>query len=132
MNAADGDTGVDDDIVYSITAGNLLINGTPSFFINTSTGWISVNVPSLDREEHPMYHLAVRVRQSLVLCVHLITGSSLLTHQYYFLPLLIIIYLFNLQCLIHMLPVGGFLMIYFIVLFRGMRVTHLITGHLPQ
>lgn len=62
VRAVDQDEGIDDTILYEISGGNLLINGTPSFAINTSTGVISVNVPTLDREEHPIYQLIVQVR----------------------------------------------------------------------
>ena len=61
MRAVDQDEGIDDAILYTISSGNLLINGTPSFAINESTGVISVNVPTLDREEHPTYTLTVTV-----------------------------------------------------------------------
>jgi hypothetical protein len=65
VGAEDQDEGVNDDIIYAITDGNLLINGTMSFSINESTGLISVNVPMLDREEHPMYDLTIRVSATL-------------------------------------------------------------------
>lgn len=62
VDAVDQDEGIDDVIFYEIINGNLQINGTPSFSINESTGLISVNVPMLDREEHPTYMLTIRVR----------------------------------------------------------------------
>lgn len=65
VNAVDGDEGINDDILYSITGGNLRINGTPSFSIDASSGWITVNVPSLDREEHNSYVLEITVRLQL-------------------------------------------------------------------
>lgn len=61
MFAFDGDVGVNDIILYTITAGNLEINGTESFAIGNESGIITVNVPSLDREEHPQYDLTVQV-----------------------------------------------------------------------
>lgn len=61
VHAFDQDQGINDAILYTITRGNLMINGTPSFFINESTGLITVNVPSLDREVHASYSLEVTV-----------------------------------------------------------------------
>lgn len=58
----DQDEGIDDDILYSITSGNTPINGTPSFVIDETTGWITVNVPILDREEEDQYNLIITVR----------------------------------------------------------------------
>lgn len=57
----DQDEGINDNILYEISGGNAMINGTPSFSINETTGLISVNVPMLDREEHGMYSLFVIV-----------------------------------------------------------------------
>lgn len=61
VEANDQDEGIDDDISYGIILGNLMINGTPTFSINTTTGVISVNVLSLDREEHDEYSLQIEV-----------------------------------------------------------------------
>ena len=62
VSAYDGDRGVDDDIVYSLEDGNDLIGGNASFAIDNTTGVISVNAASLDRETHDMYTLRVQVR----------------------------------------------------------------------
>lgn len=62
VSAQDGDTGVQDDVFYTLEdAGNYLINGQLSFIIDAETGEISVNVTSLDRETHPFYPLTVTV-----------------------------------------------------------------------
>lgn len=59
--ARDGDTGINDDVIYSLEdEGNSLIDGQLSFIIDNVTGEISVNV-SLDRETHPSYTLTVKV-----------------------------------------------------------------------
>ena len=62
--------------MYSITGGNSIINGTPSFSINDTTGWISVNVSSLDREEQAMYTLEITVSllSYMVLCSRAISS----------------------------------------------------------
>ena len=61
--AMDGDTGVNDDVLYTLEdTGNGLIDGQLSFVINSVTGQISVNVSSLDREEYSSYTLTVQVR----------------------------------------------------------------------
>lgn len=57
----DQDEGINDSILYEILGGNAVINGTPSFSVNETTGVITVNVPMLDREEHPTYSLSVIV-----------------------------------------------------------------------
>lgn len=60
--ARDGDTGINDDVVYSLEDdGNSLIDGQLSFIIDNVTGEISVNVTSLDRETHHSYTLTVKV-----------------------------------------------------------------------
>lgn len=61
VTAIDQDEGVDDDIILSISSGNTMINGTASFAINESTGWITVNIPQLDREEVDEYTLTIMV-----------------------------------------------------------------------
>lgn len=66
MVAIDQDEGIDDDIIYSITSGNTFINGTPSFVISNTTGWITVNVPLLDREEEEEYNLIITVRIAFI------------------------------------------------------------------
>ena len=62
MTAVDGDRGVNDDIVYTLVSGNMVINDTESFGINMTTGIIFVNAPVLDREIHQVYTLTVEVR----------------------------------------------------------------------
>ncbi len=70
----DQDEGIDDDIIYSIASGNTRINGTPSFFINETTGWITVSVPLLDREEEEEYILTIMVPNiSHILFVHYVS-----------------------------------------------------------
>ena len=60
--ARDGDTGINDDVIYSLEdEGNSLIDGQLSFIIDNVTGEISVNVTRLDRELHPSYTLTVKV-----------------------------------------------------------------------
>ena len=66
----DQDEGINDDIIYTISDGNLIINGTQSFAINESTGLITVDVPMLDREEHSMYTLTITVSLLLSMSVH--------------------------------------------------------------
>ena len=79
VSARDGDTGVNDDVFYTLEdAGNYLINGQPSFIIYAETGEISVNVTSLDRETHSSYSLTVTVGGPFLTpdCVHLITITA--------------------------------------------------------
>lgn len=78
MHATDQDEGINDDILYTLSNGSLLINGTPSFSINATTGLITVNVPILDREEHPMYTLQIMVRHIVVKSQSLISTHPLL------------------------------------------------------
>ena len=61
VSARDQDEGIMDSVVYSITDGNLEIDGVPSFSINPTSGLISVNTNELDRELHPRYSLTVQV-----------------------------------------------------------------------
>ena len=62
VSAKDGDTGVNADILYTLEdSGNSLIDGELSFVINSTTGEITVNVSSLDRETHLSYSLTVQV-----------------------------------------------------------------------
>lgn len=61
--ARDGDTGINDDVIFSLEdEGNSLIDGQLSFIIDNVTGEISVNV-SLDRETHPSYTLTVKATE---------------------------------------------------------------------
>ena len=46
-----------------------LINGVPSFAINASTGEITVNSASLDREHIPNYAIVVKVCVCVCVCV---------------------------------------------------------------
>lgn len=62
VQARDQDEGINADILYEISSGNLLINGTPSFVINETTGEITVNADELDRETHSVYTLTIIVR----------------------------------------------------------------------
>ena len=62
VQARDQDEGINADILYAISSGNQLINGTPSFVINETTGEITVNVDKLDRETHSVYTLTIIVR----------------------------------------------------------------------
>ena len=62
----DQDEGINDDIIFSILpSGNTRIDERPSFIINEVTGWITVNVPVLDRETEEEYSLNVRVMSLL-------------------------------------------------------------------
>lgn len=61
VTATDQDFGVDDDVVYEITSGNLGIDGIESFAIDNETGVIYVNTQSLDRETYHQYTLTVMV-----------------------------------------------------------------------
>lgn len=60
VRAMDQDEGINDSIIYEIISGNSMINGTPSFAINVTTGWITVNAPQLDRETHSSYSLRIQ------------------------------------------------------------------------
>ena len=84
VSARDGDTGVNDDVFFTLEdAGNYLINGQLSFIIDAETGEISVNVTSLDRETHSSYALTVTVGGPSLSpdCVHLITLPVPLLHR---------------------------------------------------
>ena len=60
--AVDGDTGVNDDVFYTLEEdGNDLIDGQLSFVVDNVTGELSVNVTSLDRETYSSYTLTVKV-----------------------------------------------------------------------
>lgn len=59
--AIDQDFGVNSDVVYEITSGNLDIDGVESFAIENDTGVIYVNTESLDRETYQQYTLTVMV-----------------------------------------------------------------------
>ena len=63
--AVDQDFGVNDNVVYEITSGNLGIGGVESFAINNNTGVIYVNTESLDRETYQQYTLTVMVSNAL-------------------------------------------------------------------
>ncbi len=69
VTAADQDVGVNDNVLYSITSGNSILNGNESFAINATTGVISVNTALLDRETHQQYTLDVRVSRDVGVCV---------------------------------------------------------------
>ena len=61
VSAFDQDVGVNDNIIYSIISGNSILNNTPSFDINATTGVIFVNTFQLDRETHATYTLLIEV-----------------------------------------------------------------------
>lgn len=61
VRAYDQDTGVNDNVIYSITSGNLNLNGNESFAIDNTTGLIFVSTANLDRETHQEYTLVVQV-----------------------------------------------------------------------
>lgn len=61
VTAVDQDFGVNDDVVYEITSGNLDIDGVESFAVDNNTGIIYVNAESLDRETYQQYTLTVMV-----------------------------------------------------------------------
>ncbi len=68
----DQDEGINDAILYSISNGNEEIDGIPSFAIDNTTGMITVNVPSLDRETHSSYQLEIQVSVSFLLLSYLL------------------------------------------------------------
>ena len=64
VNAQDMDEDIQDNILYAITNGNQMIDGTPTFSIDEGTGSIRVNSIHLNREQYPMYNLTITVSLS--------------------------------------------------------------------
>ena len=61
VRAYDQDTGVNDNVLYTISAGNMNLNGNESFAIDNATGLIFVSTANLDRETHQEYNLVIQV-----------------------------------------------------------------------